>query len=102
VLVRSAIALDCQLARTLHGKTSRGISLDGDSMLVTLVALLCSGQVCLEKVITNSEQSSMSMMDCSVHAQMGIAEWLQNGPYRTWRVESYKCVLGKYTPKNQA
>jgi hypothetical protein len=71
-------------------------------MLVTLVALLCNGQVCLEKVVTSSEQSSISMMDCQVHGQIGIAEWLQNGPYRTWRVESYKCVLGKYTPKSQA
>lgn len=71
-------------------------------MLVTLVALVCNGHICLEKVVTNSEQSSISMMDCSVHAQMGIAEWLQNGPYRTWHVESYKCVLGKYTPKGQA
>jgi hypothetical protein len=99
--VRSAIAVDSPIGTNAAWKTSRVISLDGDSMLVTLVALLCSGQVCLEKVITNSEQSSMSMMDCSVHAQMGIAEWLQNGPYRTWRVERYKCVLGKYTPKNQ-
>jgi hypothetical protein len=77
-------------------------SLDGDPMLVTLVALLCNGQVCLEKVVTDSEQSSISMMDCQVHAQAGIAEWLQNGPYRTWHLESYKCILGKYTPKRQA
>jgi hypothetical protein len=90
------------LARTLHGKIHRIIHLDGDSMLVTLVALLCNGQVCLEKVVTNSDQSSISMMDCQVHAQVGIAEWLQNGPYREWRLESYKCVLGKYTPKSQA
>ena len=71
-------------------------------MLVTLVALLCNGQTCLEKVVTNSDQSSISMMECQVHGQAGIAEWLQNGPYRTWHVESYKCVLGKYTPKGQA
>jgi hypothetical protein len=82
--------------------TSAGFSLDGDSMLVTLVALLCNGQICLEKVVTNSDQSNISMMDCQVHAQVGIAEWLQNGPYREWRVESYKCVLGKYIPKGQA
>lgn len=82
--------------------TSRIIASDGDSMLVTLVALVCNGQICLEKVVTNSEQSNISMMDCSVHAQLGISEWLQSGPYRTWRLESYKCVLGKYTPKGQA
>jgi hypothetical protein len=71
-------------------------------MLVTLVAVLCNGQICLEKVVTNSDQSSISMMDCAVHAQAGIAEWLQNGPYRTWRLQGYKCVLGKYNPKGQA
>jgi len=43
-------------------------------MLVTLVALLCNGQVCLEKVVTNSDQSTITMMECQVHAQAGIAE----------------------------
>jgi hypothetical protein len=71
-------------------------------MLVTLVALLCNGQVCLEKVVTNSDLSTISMMDCTVHAQAGIAEWLQNGPYRSWKLQSYKCVFGKYTPKDNA
>ena len=40
-------------------------------MLVTLVAVLCNSQICLEKVVTNSDQSSISMMDCQVHAQAG-------------------------------
>ena len=71
-------------------------------MLITLVALLCNGQVCMEKVVTNSDLSSITMMDCAVHAQAGIAEWLQNGPYRSWTLQSYKCVYGKYSPKNQA
>ena len=71
-------------------------------MLVTLVALLCNGQICLEKVVTNSDQSSISMTDCAVQAQAGLAEWLENGPYRSWRLASYKCVLGKYVPKQQA
>jgi hypothetical protein len=90
------------LARTLHGKIDRINSFDGESMLVTLVALLCNGQICLEKVVANSDLSSISMMDCQVHAQAGIAEWLQHGPYRQWQLQGYKCVLGKYIPKNQA
>jgi hypothetical protein len=102
VFVRGIILCIRRLARTLHGKIHRIVQFDGDSMLVTLVALLCNGQVCLEKVVTNSDQSTISMMDCQVHAQAGIVEWLQNGPYRSWRLESYKCVIGKYTPKNQA
>ena len=71
-------------------------------MLVTLVAVLCNSQLCLEKVVTNSDQSNISMMDCAVHAQAGIAEWLQHGPYRSWTLQGYKCVLGKYIPKGQA
>jgi len=71
-------------------------------MLVTLVAILCNGQLCLEKVVTTSEQSGITMMDCSVHGQIGIAEWLSKGPYHAWTLQRYKCVLGKYVPKNEA
>ena len=71
-------------------------------MLVTLVAILCNIQLCLEKVVTNSEQSGITMTACAVNAQAGIAEWLSNGPYHEWRLQSYKCVMGKYTPKGQA
>jgi hypothetical protein len=53
-------------------------------------------------VVTNSDQSSITMMECQVHAQAGIAEWLQNGPYREWKLQGYKCVVGKYVPKSQA
>ena len=71
-------------------------------MLVTLVAILCNGPLCLEKVVTNSEQSGITMTACQVNAQMGIAEWLANGPYHEWTLKGYKCVLGQYTPKHDA
>ena len=71
-------------------------------MLVTLVAILCNGQLCLEKVVTTSEQSGITMTACQVSAQMGIAEWLANGPYHQWRLQSYKGVVGKYIPKHEA
>jgi hypothetical protein len=71
-------------------------------MLVTLVAVLCNGQLCLDKVVTNSEQSGITMSACQVAAQIGIAEWLANGPYHDWKLQGYKCVLGRYTPRNQA
>jgi hypothetical protein len=83
-------------------KSANHLFIDGDCMLVTLVALLCNGQLCLEKVVTTSDQSSITMMDCQMHAQAGIAEWLQNGPYRSWKLQSYKCIAGKYVPKSQA
>lgn len=71
-------------------------------MLVTLIAILCNNQLCLEKVVTNSDQSGITMTACQVNAQIGIAEWLASGPYRTWRLQGYKCVIGKYTPKSEA
>jgi hypothetical protein len=72
-------------------------------MLVTLIAVLCnSSQLCLEKVVTTSEQSGITMGACAVNAQIGIADWLTKGPYHDWRLKSYKCVLGKYTPKSEA
>jgi hypothetical protein len=71
-------------------------------MLITLVAILCNGQLCLDKVVTNSEQSGITMSACQIGAQMGIAEWLANGPFHEWKLQGYKCVLGQYTPKHQA
>jgi hypothetical protein len=71
-------------------------------MLVTLVATLCNGQMCLEKVVTNSELSGITMMACQVSGQIGIADWLAHGPYHEWKLQGYKCVAGKYVPKSQA
>ena len=71
-------------------------------MLVTLVAILCNSQLCLENVVTNSEQSGITMAACPVNAQIGIADWLASGPYHAWKLEGYKSVLGKYEPKHDA
>src|SRR5205809_3822733 len=59
-------------------------------MLITLVAILCNGQLCLEKVVTNSEQSGITMTACQANAQIGIADWFANGPYHEWKLEGYK------------
>lgn len=71
-------------------------------MLVTLVAVLCNSQLCMEKVVTTSDQSGISMSACTVNAQIGIADWLAKGPYHAWTLKGYKCVMGKYTPKSEA
>ena len=71
-------------------------------ILINLVAVLCNSQLCLEKVVTTSEQSGITMTACQVNAQIGIAEWLANGPYHEWSLKSYKCVMGKYIPKGEA
>jgi hypothetical protein len=72
-------------------------------MLVTLVAILCnSSQLCLEKVVTTSEQSGITMMACQVNAQIGIADWLAKGPYHQWSLKGYKCIAGTYVPNVKA
>ena len=71
-------------------------------MLVTLVAVLCNSQLCIEKVVTNSDQSGITMTACQINGQIGIAEWLSKGPYQEWRLKGYKCVAGTYTPKREA
>ena len=68
-------------------------------MLVTLVAILCNGSLCMEKVVTTSEQSGITMASCAMSGQIGIADWLAHGPYSGWRLERYKCVAGKYEPR---
>jgi hypothetical protein len=70
-------------------------------MLVTLVAILCNAQLCMEKVVTTSDLSGITMGACAVNAQIGIADWLAKGPYHDWRLRSYKCIMGKYVPKNE-
>mgnify|MGYP007112088601 FL=1 len=71
-------------------------------MLVTLVAVLCNSQPCIDKIVTTSDQSGITMTACQVNGQIGIAEWLTKGPYREWRLQGYKCVAGTYPPKRQA
>jgi hypothetical protein len=79
-----------------------GYSLTKVTMLITLVAVLCNGQLCLEKIVTTSDQSGITMTACMVHAQIDIAEWLAHGPYHEWKLQRYKCVMGKYIPKSEA
>jgi hypothetical protein len=91
------------MARTLHIPDVTGYSLSAKvTMLVTLVAILCNGQLCMEKVVTTSEQSGITMAACQVNGQIGIADWLSKGPYQSWTLQSYKCVLGKYVAKRDA
>ena len=71
-------------------------------MLVTLVAVLCNSQLCIEKIVTTSDQSGITMTACQINGQIGIAEWLSKGPYQEWRLQGYKCVAGTYTPKREA
>jgi hypothetical protein len=71
-------------------------------MLITLVAIVCNGQLCLEKIVTTSDQSGITMDTCQANGQIGIADWLAKGPYHDWKLQGYKCVLGTYAPKRDA
>lgn len=69
-------------------------------MIITLVALLCSGPICVEKVITTSNLSDITMMSCQQRGQMGIALWMsQNVTYRDYQLHGWQCVSGPYIPK---
>jgi hypothetical protein len=97
----AALGINVLIAQAVHPViANRRPSLAKVSMLVTLVAILCNGQLCLEKVVTTSEQSGITMTACQVNAQLGIAEWLANSPYHDWSLQSYKCILGKYPKAN--
>jgi hypothetical protein len=70
-------------------------------MLVTLVAVLCNSQLCLEKVVITSEQSSITMTACRVPHKFV----LPSGSLMVLivrRLKSYKCVMDKYIPKDGA
>jgi hypothetical protein len=71
-------------------------------MLVTLVAMLCNGEMCVEKVVTTSTESAINFFSCQLQGQIGISQWMQNGPYRGWKLKGWKCVPGPYVPKEQA
>lgn len=69
-------------------------------MLSTIVVTLCSltaANLCVEKVVTDQA----TLMDCAVHAQLGVADWMEKSvTYRSgWRVEKISCVIGRYEPK---
>lgn len=69
-------------------------------MLITLVALLCNGALCVEKKIIDSDQSDITLISCQMQGQVGIAQWMANNPsYRDWRVQGYRCISGTYIPK---
>lgn len=69
-------------------------------MIVTLVALLCSGLICVEKVITTSNLSDITMMSCQQRGQFGIALWMsQNIAYRNHQLEGWRCISGTYIPR---
>lgn len=68
--------------------------------LITLAAILCSGQLCEEKRITDSDQSGITYVQCKVGAQPILAQWIAAHPqYEGWEITRWECTKGKYIPK---
>ena len=73
-------------------------------MFVTLVAILChvspgpSG-VCVEEIVTDSNQSNITFQSCVSQGQIGISKWMSEHPiYRAdWTLQRYKCAPGHYS-----
>lgn len=69
-------------------------------MIITLLALLCSGDLCQEKIAGQNPEASL--MSCWLQSQAIIADWKGRNPaYANWDVKSYRCVSGEFTLRRQ-
>jgi len=84
-------------------------------MYATLVAIVCHSlsnvALCQEAIIGETKYGALAgkvddpiqipgiaMRECEMHAQLSVAEWLeQNHP--TWWTKEIKCVPGRYVLK---
>lgn len=77
-------------------------------MFVTLVAVLCSSlagpPLCVEEIVTDSSMSDINWMECQVHGQIGVIQFMENSVkyHEHWTVESYRCVPGRYEIRSRA
>ncbi|MDQ1390891.1 MAG: hypothetical protein QOF56_4345, partial [Acidobacteriaceae bacterium] len=54
-------------------------------MFVTLVAVLChvlpaGPGDCVEEIVTDSNQSNITLQSCMIQGQIGIAKWMSEHP----------------------
>ncbi len=73
-------------------------------MFTTLVAVLCLGPVCVERIVSDSAMdSSLTWISCQIQGQQEISSWLQDNPeYAQWHLAKWKCVPGHYVIPGQA
>jgi hypothetical protein len=77
-------------------------------MFVTLVAVFChvlpagpgvgGPRDCVEEIVTDSDQSSITLQSCMIQGQIGIAKWMSEHPvyHANWALQRYKCAPGHY------
>jgi len=71
--------------------------------LITLVAVICNQQFCQQKVIADSNHVPLTLQQCRIQAQFGIAQWLNaNRQYQSWTVKGWSCHVGVYIAKRGA
>jgi hypothetical protein len=53
---------------------------------------------CVEEIVTDSNQRSITFQSCMIQGQMGVAQWMSAHPvyHANWTLQRYKCVPGHY------
>lgn len=70
--------------------------------LITLAAVMCHLGVCQERVITNSDLSGITLQECKMHAQFGIAQFVSQHPqFADYEIKSWRCVAGTYVQQRE-
>lgn len=66
-------------------------------MFITIVAVIChlNGPLCMEKIVA---QGDLGMQSCML-GEPAVAEWM-NKNYPDYRLARWKCIPGKYYPKD--
>jgi hypothetical protein len=104
------VAFAGDMALRLHPSRKFETTEEVNRMFVTVVAVLCrlSGAAtgsCVEEIVTDSNMTpEISMTQCAIGAQAGLAKWMGEHPiyHANWRIERYKCVPGHYEIKGHA
>lgn len=80
-------------------------------MNITIVAVLCrilvAGTpipVCVEEIVTTTELSGVTMLQCQMQGQLGVSNWMSHHPtyHDGWTLTRILCVSGHYDPPHRA
>ncbi|SHH47517.1 hypothetical protein [Bradyrhizobium erythrophlei] len=71
--------------------------------MITVVAIVCSLSLgCVEEIVTDSDVSPEVTMTSCMMGESQIVKWMQESKYKDWKLESWKCVPGRYQIRNRA
>jgi hypothetical protein len=65
-------------------------------LLVTVCLSLSNPGSCVTELVTNSQQSEMTMTGCmGVEGEVSAHKWVDEHPlYRTWKFKNWACKFG--------